>query len=1320
MHNLNPNTRLHQEGVLAAVAQLESLLSSEQGEALSTGYAEQLGELATAAETAELHGLQDACLLMQERVGGVGTVSTEAEREWLIAWPGLVRDYLQLPDDPHQGEALVRHLADDRWPSPLAAADADMLRSLLAAVGSDSEEDDPLAGSGLTVIEGEEPEALAPVAPADGSREATGSLSASSLDAPGPASAELLGVLDQLEAVSAGSEGEELLASYTAQLGRLAAAAEASELHGLQDACLLHEERLSGLSEVSSAAERELLAAWPRLVRVYLQTPGDGRAIEALLQHLSDARWPAPLAEVDAEMLRSLLAMEPSGADDADPLAGSGLTVFATDEGATGEPGSADSAGLEATVPLSEALPASRELNIADPVPSPLTTGQALEAFAELTETQTELRDLLLAELAPMGKTLDDALAVAASDRAAQSDRREAMRGSADHVQRFGDAADAAGFRGLQRVCAHLQENLGPLSENASVAELEETQLLVAWGDRVGGYLKALGTRQSSEELLSHLEDARWPRPLAAVERSELVGLLDRVPPGAEEEEEPPEVVVTAEDVSLEISQRVDPQVLESLLQELPGQTEAFSAVIQRMGQGVATVEDLQTAQRVAHTVKGAANTVGIRGVATLTHRLEDVLLSLAKHAVLPSTTLAESLVKAADCLETMSEALTGVGEPPADALDVVQEVIDWRNRIAREGIGAAQRGEPATALAGNETDAASAPQPPAPAPRPTTATLRVPAPLVDSMLRLSGETIILTGQVHERVNLALVQAGAMRDRLALTQQLGQELEQFIDLRDISALKEQSPSGDVFDPLEFDRYNELHTYSRRLMEATTDAREAGQMLQEHLAALDAMLVNQERLNRDSQGAVLDTRMVSAQTIVSRLQRAVRQTCRLTGKQAQLEVQGAETLVDSDVLNQLVDPLMHLLRNAVDHGIEVPEERRRLGKHESGRITLEFVRDGNYVVVICWDDGAGLDLEAIRHVAEERGMLTSEQLVPESELQRYVLRPNFSTREHATQTSGRGIGMDAVYTRVLELSGSMDMESAGGQGLRIALRLPVTLISTHALLVQLGEFVVGVSARGVQHILHAGDGELRDVGTELMYQVGEDVFPVRRLTSLLGTYSGSIEEDNDAGAVLIIRGDDGPSAVLVEKVLDTRDLVVKSMGQYVPKLKGMIGATILGDGSVTPVLDVPELLRSQLVDERALPSDTETPQPAQARSVLVVDDSLSARRSLAQFAEDTGFRVLTARDGLEAVPIIEEQRPDVLLVDLEMPRMNGLELTRHVRARETTASLPVIMVTSRSTGKHRREAEAAGVDVYLTKPFSEDELLKHLADLGGAR
>ena len=256
---------------------------------------------------------------------------------------------------------------------------------------------------------------------------------------------------------------------------------------------------------------------------------------------------------------------------------------------------------------------------------------------------------------------------------------------------------------------------------------------------------------------------------------------------------------------------------------------------------------------------------------------------------------------------------------------------------------------------------------------------------------------------------------------------------------------------------------------------------------------------------------------------------------------------------------------------------------------------------------------------------------------------------------------------------------------------------------------------------MQHILHAGGGELRDIGTERMFQVGGDVFPVYTLESLLGAYAGQTEAFHDAGAVLIIRGDEGPSAVLVEKVLDTRDLVVKSMGQYVPKLKGMIGATILGDGSVTPVLDVPELLRTHVVSDQAPAFVTENVSHAEEpASVLVVDDSLSARRSLAQFAEDTGYHVLTARDGLEAVPIIEEKRPDILLVDLEMPRMNGLELARHVRARETTASLPIIMITSRSTGKHRQEARAAGVDVYLTKPFSEDELLQHMTALGGGK
>jgi len=842
--------------------------------------------------------------------------------------------------------------------------------------------------------------------------------------------------------------------------------------------------------------------------------------------------------------------------------------------------------------------------------------------------------------------------------------------------------------------------------------------------------------------LANHLQDARWPEPLRTEEAASLVNLL--VAPKLITEEVEAEIrphQALPEDVSLALPADVNQQLLDSLLQELPHQAAEFSTAIQRLAAGDGTLKDVEVAQRIAHTLKGAGNTVGVRGIATLTHHIEDIthhiediLQALSKHDSLPNRPLASTLLNAADCLEIMSEALLGINTPPSQALAVLQEVLDWANRIDRFGIPTDDETAMPTPHRPTPTEQPEA----APAtlqPAAAETTLRIPAHLVDDLLRLVGESIILTGQVQERVRKIIAQAKAMLGQNRSLQQLTAELEQLVDVRNVSSPLSKSMQRGDFDPLELEQYNELNTVTHRLVEAATDSRELNRTIEDNLATLDSLLVDQSRLHRDSQETVLRTRMVPIQTVVPRLQRSVRQTCRLVNKEADLAIRGAETLVDSNVLSGLVDPLMHILRNAVDHGIESSDYRRRIGKPSTGRIELNFVREGNNIVVRCQDDGAGLDLAAIRRTAEERGLLSSDRAHDEDdrahdedELIRLILLPGFSTHGKTTQTSGRGIGMDMVYSRLLDMKGSLRIQTKAGQGCLMELRLPVTLISTHALLLHMRNQIYALSDRGIEQVLYFGVGTIQTVGDTTTYRLGHDIYELVPLESLLGLPPDRREHGRAAPPVLLVRDEKGTlRAVLVEEIVDSRDLVVKSLGHYLPKLEGIVGATIMGDGSVAPVLDLPELLRSRDAGYRphATARTAEHAGPAVHRQVvLAVDDSLSARRSLAQFVQDAGFEVRTARDGLEAIEIINGKKPDLILADLEMPRMNGLELTAHLRANSVTRDLPIIMITSRSTDKHRREAETVGVNAYFTKPvnayftkpFVEDDLLDQIHKL----
>ncbi len=944
-------------------------------------------------------------------------------------------------------------------------------------------------------------------------------------------------------------------------------------------------------------------------------------------------------------------------------------------------------------------------------------------AMAGSSPARQELLDILGAEIAQIAETATEILSLATSADSAPAARTEALAGYAEHLERLGDASASIGLTGLQHVCAHIQANLSQLAVRDSPLDAEQRRVVEAWPDLALDYLQALDDRTVCTALVHHLQDGCWPQPLAAADAVALADLLvapKLVVEEAEAEARPRQA--RPEDVSLALPADVNQELLDGLLQELPHQAAEFSAAIQRLAAGDGQIQDVDVARRIAHTLKGAGNTVGVRGIATLTHQIEDILQALAKQEVLPNRPLAEVLLNAADCLEAMSEALLGMSAPPSQAFAVLQEVLDWANRIDQSGI---PRGDEVPAAATDRLEPAepvqAAPIAPQPAvPSVPEATLRVPAHLVDDVLRLVGESIILTGQVQERIRKTVAQTRAVMGQNRLFQQLTAELEQLVDIRNVSSPLSKSMQRSDFDPLELEQYNELNTVTHRLVEAATDAHELGRAIEENLAALDALLVDQGHLHRDNQEAVLRTRMVPIQTVAPRLQRSVRQTCRLVDKKAELVVRGAGTLMDSNVLNDMIDPLMHLLRNAVDHGIEPPGQRQHLGKPPVGQIELNFGREGNNIVIRCQDDGAGLDLAAIRRTATERGLIAADQSLTDEELARLILLPGFSTRGEATQTSGRGIGMDMVHSRLLDMKGSLRIHTQAGQGCLIELRLPVTLISTHALLVRLRDQMVALSDRGIEQILYSGVGAIQRLGKVTTYRMGDEVYELSALDALLNLPPDHRAQSRTAPSVLLVREETGAlRAVLAQDIVDSRDLVVKNLGEYLPRLNGIVGATILGDGSVVPVLDLPELLRAPVARQstRTAGRAAAPAAPAPHRPfVLAVDDSLSARRSLAQFAQDAGFEVRTARDGLEAIEIIKGKRPDLVLADLEMPRMNGLELTAHLRANQATRDVPVIMITSRSTEKHRREAETTGVNMYLTKPFMEDELLGHIHHL----
>ena len=1247
-------------GILESLPAENDNADQEQVRAVIRRYIGQVERIGLAASDAGLLGLQDTCLLFQENLTALDANArnlSDAERERLEEWPTLVIGYLMAPDDPQASEALLDHLQSPVWSMPLAGAEADVLRDLLTPT----------------------------------------------LPLPLPA------LPDESQETQVTDSAPQILASSTTEVAPNRPTDAVEETAALDAA-------------VSPIAEEP--TAMPPPVAIDLDT-----LVEKVEETAIDVT--TEQAREEASVLPPLEPSEAASEIIEQESASSSVTVYgiepaaATEERASERPITTASDMEPATVTsgLDSAADAANE-----------ESDNAITPFAP-NAAQQELLEILCAEIAQMAELSDEMLTIATAADSTRETRSEALSGYAEYLERLGEASASINLTGLQQACIHLYANLLELATQDDPLRSEQRDIVETWPALTLGYLQALHDRSKCEALTQCLQDARWPQPLTAADAAALTDLLfapELTTEEAEAEVRPQQA--QPDDISLDLPADVNQDLLDGLLQELPHQAADFSAAIQRLSAGDGQPTDVEVARRIAHTLKGAGNTVGVRGIATLPHHMEDILQALAKQGVLPNRPLADMLLNAADCLETMSEALLGMSEPPLQALAVLQAVLDWANRIdhfgvpvgdeipppavAPESVTAAPLLETATApletAAPSQLEAAAAPSSAALTPE---TVLRVSAHLVDNLLRLVGESIILTGQLQERIRKTITQTRTVAMQNRLLQNLTAELEQLADIRNVSSPLSKSIQRSGFDPLELEQYNEINTVTHRLVEAAADAREMNRTVEDNLVLLDSLLVDQARLHRDSQEAVLRTRMVPIQTIVPRLQRTVRQTCRLVDKEAELVVRGADTPMDSNVLNDMVDPLMHILRNAVDHGIEPPHQRQHLGKPQNGRIELRFMREGDNIVIYCRDDGAGLDLPAIRRTAEERGLIASDKPLDPDELARLILLPGFSTRDTTTQTSGRGIGMDMVYSRLLEMKGSLRLQTEAGKGCLMELRLPVTLISTHALLLRVRDQTYALSDRGVEQILYSGAGQVQTLGKVTTYRLGNDVHEFTSLETLLNLPEDQRQHSRNAPPVLLVREETGSlRAVLVQEVLDSRDLVVKNMGQYIPQLPGIIGATILGDGSVAPVLDLPELLRTQTTGQHwpTAVQSTSSIAPAPHRQiVLAVDDSLSARRSLAQFVRDAGFEVRTARDGLEAIEIINSKRPDLVLADLEMPRMNGLELTAHLRANQATSDLPVIMITSRSTAKHRHEAEAAGVDMYLTKPFMEDDLLEQI-------
>ncbi len=597
---------------------------------------------------------------------------------------------------------------------------------------------------------------------------------------------------------------------------------------------------------------------------------------------------------------------------------------------------------------------------------------------------------------------------------------------------------------------------------------------------------------------------------------------------------------------------------------------------------------------------------------------------------------------------------------------------------------------------------------------------VRVRADLLDSLVNFAGEVSIYRSRMEQQVNTFRYNLVEFDDTVL---RLRSQLRQFeIETETQIQSRYQHETGRThadFDPLEFDRFTQMQQLSRGMLESLNDLDSLRGILSNLTRESETLLVQQSRVNTELQEGLMRTRMVPFSVQVSRLRRIVRQTAEELNKQVELKLSGVENEIDRTVLERILAPLEHMLRNAIAHGIESPELRLNNDKPEKGVIDLIIDRDGSDLIITISDDGQGLNLDAIRAKAIERGKIAADATVADHVLFDMILEPGFSTAEDITQISGRGVGMDVVNSEVQQLGGVFSLESETGQGSKFSIRLPLTLSITRALMVNIADETFALpllSVQGIERIASTDVSKLIENKNATYNWVGED-YKLIHLASEMGLAKPDTSYDKKMMPLLLVQSGEQRAAIVVDHLIGSREIVVKNIGPELSVLRGISGATIMGDGSVVLILDLSVLIQLTMsIDYDASDLEIIEDKIEKVAKIMVVDDSITVRKVTTRFLERNQMAVTTAKDGVDALAQLLDFIPDVMLLDVEMPRMDGFELANNMRNDERLKHIPIIMITSRTGDKHRNRAMDIGVNAYIGKPYQEIELLENIQNL----
>ena len=760
----------------------------------------------------------------------------------------------------------------------------------------------------------------------------------------------------------------------------------------------------------------------------------------------------------------------------------------------------------------------------------------------------------------------------------------------------------------------------------------------------------------------------------------------------------------------------LDEELLDIFTEEAKDLLDQSDNLLVQLKQSAEGIEPLLGLQRNLHTLKGGARMAGLFSIGELSHSLESFIHASAEQGVVPGAAQLGVIEKALDALHRMADQVEARVTPESPTLLI--QLLDAGGEIATiEAHPAAEtKAVPAVKplsgpidLQDLDTDEGL---------RTPQDVVRIRADLLDQLVNFAGEVAIYRARLEQQLgqfktNLVELDQTTSRLREQL-RRLDIETEAQIAARNI---READQGNKDFDPLELDRFTTQQQLSRSLAESSNDLINLQATLDDLTRHHETLLLQQSRVSSELQEGLMRTRMVPFETLLPRLRRVMRQAAEDSGKQVELRVEGAHGEMDRSVLDRMTAPLEHLLRNAVAHGVELPELRRSAGKSESGSVVINVTQEGTEVVLSVRDDGRGLDVAQIRSKAIQRGLIQADEELSQDQALALITQTGFSTVDTVTRLAGRGVGMDVVSSEIRNLNGSLGIQSTLGRGTEFIIRLPLNLAVTKAVFVKIGESQFAIPIASVDGVGRIGreelDEKLRLDSPEFNYAGNRHkIYDLGTLLDLpTAKAAGSMQMP-----MLLSKSGQDRIAICVDQVLGSQEIVVKPVGPQVTSVPGVYGASIMPDGGVVVILDLAPLVRHNA--ERQIPHAPEAVEDT-SRSmplVMVVDDSITMRKVTSRILERNNFEVVVARDGLEAIEKMAEQVPDLVLLDIEMPRMDGYEVAQNMKSDARLQNVPIMMITSRTGEKHRQRAFDLGVERYLGKPYQEFELMRQVNEI----